>query len=400
MKKFRVAIILYNDLWIDVRVLNQIKILKERFEIFVLCTSSEIDRKEGFGDVIVEGIPSNSLLEKFRFISSTTNGLFDRFWSEQISSFVRKHRADLLHAHDLYMLPACIAAKKQLGTPLIIDLHENYPEAFKSYSWIRQFPHRMFVRTEYWHEVEKQFLQLSDGVVVLSNYFKKLLLRRNDNLRSKNIAVYPNVPDIHLANHISEPQSIQHESFRIFYFGMIGVNRGLHIVTEGLRRLRKDGMKVEFHIAGKVHKHDEKYFKEEVLDTFVKHTPWIDLKDLGAHIRCMDVCVSPILKNEQHESGLANKVFQYMLFAKPLIVSNCFPQVEIVEENNCGLYYHDTDPIGFSNCVKQLLNDPITSNVMGKNGRAAVLSKYNTKVMGGRLISLYESILKSTKTSF
>ena len=32
------------------------------------------------------------------------------------------------------------------------------------------------------------------------------------------------------------------------------------------------------------------------------------------------------IKNEQHESGVANKIFQYMWAGKPLIVSNCLPQ--------------------------------------------------------------------------
>jgi len=158
LKKKRVAIIVYNDLWVDVRVLNQIKVLKEKFELYVLCTSSDSGRKEGFNDVHVEYVPSDGLLQKFRFISITSNELFNQYWSKQTAAFAKKHKAELIHAHDLYMLPSCVKAKQELKIPLIIDLHEHYPAAFKSYSWTKQFPHRFFVRNDYWNYAEKEFL--------------------------------------------------------------------------------------------------------------------------------------------------------------------------------------------------------------------------------------------------
>lgn len=393
MEKKRVAIILYNDLWIDVRVLNQIKVLKQSHHLFVLCTATKSTRKEGFNDVHVEYVYPDGLPEKFRFISNTTNKLFLSFWTKQTIAYAKKHKVQLIHAHDLYMLPSCINAKQALNIPLIIDLHENYPAAFESYSWTKRFPHRLFVKSDYWSYVEKEFLHRADGVVVLSEYFQEQLVQRCDLLDSKKVEVYPNVPDIDLSKQFSSPKPSENEPFRIFYFGMIGFNRGLHIVTEGLRKLIAKGLQVEFHIAGRVHKHDETYFEEEVLDDFVTHIPWINLEDLGSHIAQMSACVSPILKNDQHEAGLANKIFQYMLFSKPLIVSDCFPQVEIVDENQCGISYKDTDSSAFADCVSTLYNSRGKAMEMGENGRKVVLAKYNTKKMGERLVRLYDSVL-------
>lgn len=123
-----------------------------------MCTSSDSGRKEGFNDVHVEYVPSDGLLQKFRFISITSNELFNQYWSKQTAAFAKKHKAELIHAHDLYMLPSCVKAKQELKIPLIIDLHEHYPAAFKSYSWTKQFPHRFFVRNDYWNYAEKEFL--------------------------------------------------------------------------------------------------------------------------------------------------------------------------------------------------------------------------------------------------
>jgi glycosyltransferase involved in cell wall biosynthesis len=358
-----------------------------------LCTTSNTKRKEGFSDIHVEYVSSEGILEKFRFISNTSNGLFNRHWFKQAISFAKKHKAELIHAHDLYMLPSCVEAKQELKIPLIIDLHENYPAAFESYSWTKQFPHRLFVRNNYWSSVEKEFLHRAEGVVVLSEYFKEQLIERCQWLEAEKIEVYPNVPDVEFFKQFSLGRHLENEPFRVFYFGMIGFNRGLHIVTQGLRKLIAKGMRVEFHIAGKVHKHDETYFKEEVLDDFVTHIPWINLDELGTFIGNMDACVSPILKNEQHEAGLANKIFQYMLFSKPIIVSNCFPQVKMVEENQCGISYKDSDSSDFADCVSTLYNDREKAEEMGRNGREVVLAKYNSKIMGERLAKLYRSVL-------
>ena len=90
------------------------------------------------------------------------------------------------------------------------------------------------------------------------------------------------------------------------------------------------------------------------------------------------MCLSPIIKNEQHESGVANKIFQYMLFEKPIIVSNCQPQVEIVKRHRCGLDFRSGDSNDLATKIESLINNPKLAAEMGKNGKNAVLSTYNT----------------------
>jgi glycosyltransferase involved in cell wall biosynthesis len=80
-----------------------------------------------------------------------------------------------------------------------------------------------------------------------------------------------------------------------------------------------------------------------------------------------------------------------MLFAKPVVVSNCRPQAKIVEEEKCGLVFESENPEDLASKIALLAGDNHLRNRMGLNGQKAVLEKYNTEKMGRRLISLYQS---------
>ena len=101
------------------------------------------------------------------------------------------------------------------------------------------------------------------------------------------------------------------------------------------------------------------------------------------------------MKNEQHESGIANKVFQYMLFERPAVVSNCIPQQKIIEEENCGLVYESNNEKDLAKKIIQLYENPNLCKQMGKNGKKAVLEKYNWENTSKNLIELYKTIENS-----
>ncbi|MCH2216154.1 MAG: glycosyltransferase family 4 protein [Flavobacteriales bacterium] len=388
----RVGIVLYNDITIDSRVLNEIHILSTRYDLKILSAGTNPTNPKVAQHLDIEYVPIQSMYSRFKFISITSNSLFEDFWSKRIETFIIDHGLDAIHAHDLYMLLPSLNAAEKKGVPVIIDLHENYPAAFKSYTWTSRFPNRFFVNYDYWTQIEKSCLKRADGVVLLSENFENDLKQRYSTLTTSNFAVYPNVPDLDFFDYNTEILSKTDDVFRIFYFGMIGYSRGLHVASEGVRKLIDKGYKIELHIAGRVHKTDQKYFHQSVLKNFVNYLPWLDMKDLGRYLSKMDVGISPIFKNPQHESGIANKVFQYMLFSKPILVSNCIPQEELVNEENCGLVHEDQNPNEFAEKIEWLIKNPERRLKMGIRGREAVLKKYNTTVMGKRILTLYNQI--------
>jgi len=392
MKK-RVGIILHNDLSIDGRVLNELSILSSEYDIRVLCTGTKPAKSKAVKNYHIEYLSGISIPYKFRFVSNTTNSLFERYWIKKITTFIDKHELDLIHAHDLYMLTPSLKASESKNIPVIIDLHENYPEAFRTYSWTRKFPFNLFVRYEFWDELERKFLEKTAGIVVLSSNFREDLLKRYKTLSREKFAIYPNVPDLGFFKNQTLASQKSDDVFRLFYLGVVGHSRGLHIASEAVKLLREKDYAVELHIAGKVHKNDRAYFDKEVLNEFVVHIPWIDLEHLGDHLSKMDIGISPIFKNPQHESGIANKVYQYMLFAKPILVSDCAPQADLAKKEQCGLVHKDQEPTDFAEKVEWLIQNPEECKEMGTRGRAAILNEYNTSIKGQELVRLYKSVL-------
>jgi glycosyltransferase involved in cell wall biosynthesis len=389
----RLGIVLDHTFTKDVRVKNELDfICTEEVECGILSR----DEAESQNDnTFLKHYPAGSLtgIQKFKFISETRFGLYTQFWENKIRQFISAFRPNLLHVHDLYLLrPALEASESKV--PVIVDLHENYPAAFRSYSWTRKFPHRFFVNPNYWELIEKEYLPKASGIIVLSDYYRKQLVQKIPGLSNIPIAVYPNVPDIEQLGEVREMKLDEKRPFRILYFGMIGKTRGLHIVSQAVRKLLNQGVQVEFIAVGAVHKSDRTYFENEVLGPGVRHIPWIELNELGEVLRNVDACISPIEKNDAHESGIANKVFQYMYFKKPVLVSDCIPQEQLVLSTKSGLSYSHDDPNALEEAIKALITNPQGRKEMGENGHKAVMEKYNSGTFGLEIIRLYQSLLR------
>ena len=389
----KVGIVLHNDIDVDVRVINQWNIFKKKsVDCYILCTG--MSRAEDSERDVVR-VATESAFYKFRFISASTLPLFKKFWRDQIIKRFQNSCVELLHVHDLYMAAPAVEAAKELNLPVVLDLHENYPEAFKKYSWTKKFPNKLFVNSDYWNKAELEALQSVNGIVALDeNYRSGLQIKSKDHSHKIDAAVYPNVPDLSMFQEGKISHDKASDEFKIFYFGIVSYARFLHVASRAVKLLNEKGEKVRLVIAGNVIKSDQEYFKTEVLNEFVEHIPWIDLKDLGANVQCMDACISPIEKNAQHESGVANKVFQYMYFGKPVLVSNCIPQQRLIENENCGLVYEYRDNQALADHIKWLIDNPDGARQMGENGRNSILEKYNTGVLGNSLIDLYSKVLR------
>lgn len=389
--------VLFGEIQKDLRVLNEIQaLLRSGFEVFVLApgTPSGMEKAGGQYTICKVGKSFTFVNRLFGIVNSIN--YFDRFWKKEIDDFVKAHRIDILHAHDLYMGPAASAAGKKAGIPVVLDLHENFPAAVLSYAWVHKFPQSLFAKPHKWKDKEEQILRASDGLILLSDAYRLKLSAEYNFVEKKDIAIYPNVPDV--AQLIAFPindVSFHRKHFCFLYFGAIGRRRGLHTAARGIRLLRDKGLDCELLIIGHVHKNEKAYFESEVLLQGVTHIPWINISELKSYMQHCDVCISPIVKNDQHDSGVANKIFQYMLYEKALLVSNCTPQEELVTKHRCGLTHKSEDFVDFADKAAALMNNPDELKEMAARGKAAVLDTYNLETKGKEIVNLYKKLLSS-----
>ncbi len=77
---------------------------------------------------------------------------------------------------------------------------------------------------------------------------------------------------------------------------------------------------------------------------------------------------------------------------KPLVVSDCPPQAQVVESSECGMVHTADDPDALAACVLALYKDENARKQMGENARRAVEEKWNWKETSKSLIAMYRSL--------
>lgn len=397
MKK--IGVIVDNEFYNDVRVLNECKILANHgFNVNVLCLDfgNQIAAPE-IKNLTVQKVKVKRNIKNYLFAFNNTFGAYTKFWTNHIDKFIKDCSISTLHVHDLYMSKAAHIACKKNNISFNLDLHENYPAAVLGYKWMHKFPSKFLIKPKKWQKLEAEYLGYPNKVIVLSDSFKNTLVEKYSFLKSDQFVIYPNVPNIdELLNYSIDP-SIKKEDndFILFYFGVISQRRGIHTVFEALKILVTPIPNIKLLLIGPIDKNEQTEMLELMENSIIKkhiiYHPWKDISLLPSFLQISDICLSPILKNDQHESGVANKIFQYMLFERPIIVSDCKPQKEIVETDNCGLSFKSEDVDDLVDKITQLYNDRELCSKFGFNGKAAVESKYNMKTIGENLINLYNN---------
>lgn len=388
-----------NEFTSDPRVYNEAKILvNANYDVQVLCFNfSVLPINEERDGIKIHRLTISKKLKDYLFSSVNTIALYDCYWAYQINKATKSFNPDFIHVHDLYMARAANWANIRKKIKLILDLHENYPAAVMSYNWAIKYPKRLLARPSKWRKKERRFLNFADRIIVLSEEYRNSLIHKYPEIKKENFVIYPNVPDLkELFSYKIDYNIFNTEGKTLFYFGGIAERRGIFTCIEALKILIDEGINVKLLLIGPVDRADQIRFTKVINEITVRnhiiHYPWKDISTLPSYLFKSFACLSPIIKNEQHESGVANKVFQYMLFKRPVIVSNCTPQVSIIEKYACGLVFRSEDANDLALKIKFLIDHPKEVMKMGENGQEAVLNKYNLENYKINLLNLYESL--------
>jgi glycosyltransferase involved in cell wall biosynthesis len=396
----KIGIVVDNELNNDIRVLREIRLLKEQgFEIFVLCFGFVTTYKDPVEQIHITRIIIPKKVKDILFFMFNAIPLYEWFWAAKIKKFIIQNDVEYLHVHDLYMSRAAYKGirKTNLKIPLILDLHENYPYTVRTYNWTKGFLRRLVSRPDEWEKKEPEYLSYADRIIVLSNDFRDVLLNKYHELEEDRFVVLPNVPDLSQPEYQSK--GVANNPFKqgfpiIFYYGVIAERRGIFDALRVFTNLIEEGCSVNFLLIGPVDKKDYPLFSQivesDLLKDHIHYIPWIESKEFPAYLGISDICLAPFHKNPQHESGIANKIYDYMLGAKPIIASNCKPQQNLIEKHNCGLIFNNTKE--FHDAIVKLLDDKQLREEMGENGRQSIMKEYNTDIAKENFILMYKTL--------
>jgi len=396
----KVGVIVDNELNNDKRVLREIAILKEHgYEIFVLCFGFGKKYLNPPDGIIIDRINISKKTKDILFFFLNTIPIYEWLWAVRIKKFINSNKIDLLHVHDLYMSRASAWGIKKYGKkiPMILDLHENYPFAVSTYRWATGIFRRIIARPSKWGKKEKQYLGFPDKIIVLSENYRNHLMKKYPDIQKSRFGVFPNYPDLTTTSSpkLSEVKfPFVKNAPIIFYFGVVAERRGIFNALKAFETVISKGYDVNFLIIGPIDKADRNKFNAVLVSQVLKkrliYIPWIDLSELPAYLELSDICIAPFVKNPQHESGIANKIFDYMLGSKPLIVSDCQPQRDLTEKTNCGIVFSNSNEL--VEAMIKLLNDCNLRQNLGKNGYNAIIKDYHLGKIKENLLTVYREL--------
>jgi glycosyltransferase involved in cell wall biosynthesis len=298
-------------------------------------------------------------------------------WYRKVRRYCAVQKIDLIMCRDIPLVLPALFAGRRLRIPVILDMAENYPAMFsdfirdsrglkKLYRFILKNP-----AGARW--VEKRAIRQVDHLFVVVEEAKERL--KEMGVDSKKVSVVSNTPPLAKAD--AAPFDLG-EGFKLIYIGQLQESRGVGTAIEAFREIVQTDNSVHLYIGGKGEQEEE--FGDRVrrygLENNVHLLGWVDPDDVYRWIKSCDVGIVPLLYTRQLAGTIANKLFDFMLCGKPVLVSDLPPMKRIVGETGCGEIFRAGDNSDFARQMIRLKNSPDLAK-MGENGRAAAEKRYN-----------------------
>ncbi len=398
-----IGMVLDNEFTGDTRVENEVIALQNAgFQVFVLCVNhgTKPNSENFHGATIIRFNISVFKKNKFKGLANTFFDLHTLYWSKKIESFIKDFNINVLHLHDLYMLPPGFRANKKLNLPIVGDLHENYAEALKGYKFTKTFPGKYIVSIPKWEKSEIEWIKKADFIITV---IEEATFRYiSAGALAEKIRVVPNYVNRteFLKGQISSERSDNSiKKFVITYVGGFDIHRGLESVIEAMPALKLKIPNIELLLIGDGRNMQDlqDLAKKLNVSEHVEFAGRQPASSIPNYIVDSDICLIPHLKSVHTDNTIPHKLFQYMLMKRPVISTNCNPLKRIIDEIMCGLVYESGNSNDLAEKVFKLYSDKNLTKLMSENGYIAVKDIYNWDKASETLTNLYKFIQKGNR---
>ncbi len=381
----------------DPRVENEaIELIKAGHEVFLFCLSySNQPPKELINKIQVIRYTSNKLEYKLSALAYTVP-FYTVLMKKKIHHFLHKNKIEAIHIHDIRIAEAVFKANRTFKLPTILDLHDNMPEVMKLYPHLQKFPGKYIISPKKWKQKEESFIEKSTKVITVSQEFIDEVVERT-HIDLQKIVLVPNtIRKSFYSEAVIDENIINRykEEYVILYVGDTHIRRGLQTAIRSIKEISKHIKNIKLVIVGS--NTTDTLLKKEVIELgiekFVDFEGWQNVKLFPSYIKASAICISPLHRNKQHDVAYANKVFQYMSFAKPLLVSDAIAQKKMVERVQSGLVHTEKDTEDFTEKVLTLYTNKKLSAELGKNGKHFVETEFCWEQTSKNLVHLYDNL--------
>jgi glycosyltransferase involved in cell wall biosynthesis len=296
-------------------------------------------------------------------------------------------RADLYHFHDPELIPVGVMLRVLTRKKIIYDAHEDVKAHALSKSWPVRGSKRMIACFLRGLEIFATpfFSAVFVPIDTLPAFGGKAVLLRN----------YPLLPD-----KLPETGPGEGAKKTLIYLGGIREKRCPFEMLAAVKILKERYPDILLNLAGPFFPPDLKYRVEQFVENHgltenVNITGRVSWEEGCRLIRESDIGLCVLYPEADFERALPTKMFEYMMYGKPVVVSD-FPRWrEIVEETACGVTVDSIAPEKMAKAVSDLYGNVEHMRQMGANGQKAVKTTYNWKSEERQLVRTYEALFES-----
>ena len=381
----------------DPRVENEaISLVEAGHKVFLFCLTYGNQKKfETINGIQVKRYFSNKLEYKLSALAYTIP-FYSFLMGNKVSKFIEKTNIESIHIHDIRIAEAVFRANKKLKLPVVLDLHDNMPEVMKLYPHLQKFPGKYIISPKKWKIKEEEFINKANKVIAVSPEFLKNIEERIPSSKEKLVLVPNTIRESFYKDYNIDQSIIRRykDKFVVLYLGDTHLRRGLQTAIDAVTSLKEKIPNIKLVIVGK--NTTDVVLKQQVVDlkleSFVDFEGWKNVSLFQSYIISSTICISPLHRNLQHDVAYANKIFQYMSLARPLLVSDAIAQRKLVEKNNTGLVHKDRDVADFSEKILTLYKSEALRNELGQNGKLFIQKKFFWEQTSKELLYLYNNL--------
>jgi glycosyltransferase involved in cell wall biosynthesis len=302
--------------------------------------------------------------------------IFLPFWWFYISIFMTFNKFNIVQPQNLDNLIPSILLSKLKEFKIVYDIADFYADSYISSNLVSL---QKFVR---WLEC-LMISKVSWTIIV-----DKSRQKQAGGWLTRFSIIYNSPPDtFDASNYVVAATS--KADFTLFYGGTLGKDRGLTFMVDAVQDLSN----VELIIAG--FGYLEVIFAKIITNKknveFLGRVPYHKIIELTYSSDCILALYDTSVPNNKLASP--NKLFEAMMCAKPIIVTEDTSMAHIVLSGNCGLAVPYGDIKALRTAINTLKNNPDYAAELGKNGRTAYLKEYDWGIMSKRLLAIYDDLL-------
>ena len=388
----------------DIRVAKEADaLIHAGYTVHLLCTNrGNQPPKEVVEGIHVHRIPGLSHLYQVGLwdVVNAINFVHPLFYGA-IRTFIRTHRIDVLHVHDLPLAKTAIRLGKRHRVPVVFDVHENFPEALNVwFEWkknpVIRLKNQLFFGYRRWVNFERYAVRRSDRVVAVVEEMKDRLVAKYQVPPEKITVVtnseYRTFKDGERVPNVYGPDA---EKFIVTYTGNVGPHRGVDTVIEGMQYLKD--LPVQFAIVGRTNPAVQRTLEEMIaqyaLEDHVKLYGYQPFTSFPSFMAQADVNVIPHHSNAHTDNTIPHKIYQCMQMQRPLLVSSSAPIRRVVEETSSGLVFEAGNPRDMARQVRALYEDEELRQRLAQNGYLATQEgPYHWEHTQAALLELYHEL--------